>query len=97
MNRNLTLAVDEKLLERTREKLRATGKTVNEEIRDHFRRIVGEDEHLDADLAFLKQSAGCGNSGGGKFNREESYEERMKWPRSMDKRTENSPPQAIAQ
>lgn len=80
MSRNLTLAIDEKLLERTREKLRAAGKTVNQEIRDHFRRIVGEDELLESDLEFLRQAAGCGNSNGQKFSREETYAERMKWP-----------------
>jgi len=80
MNRNLTLSLDERLLERTREKLRAAGKTANEEIRDHFRRIVGDDEQLEADIAFLQQTAGCGNSKGWKFNRDEIYEERLQWP-----------------
>lgn len=80
MNKNLTLSLDEHLLERVREKLRLEGKTVNEEIRHHFRRIAGDDEQLEADLAFLRETAGCGNSHGWKFNRDEIYEERLQWP-----------------
>jgi hypothetical protein len=76
MNRNLTLSIDERLLERTRDALRATGKTVNQEVREHFQRIVGDDEQLDADLEFLEKTAGLGNSNGWKFNREELYERR---------------------
>ena len=94
MNKNLTLSLDERLLERTREKLRVAGKTVNEEIRDHFRRIAGDDEQLEADIAFLRQTAGCGNSGGWKFNRDEIYEERLQWPPRGASATEASRVQA---
>ena len=76
MNRNLTLSVDERLLERTREKLRATGKTVNQEIREHFQRIVGDDEQLASDLEFLEKYSGLGDSKGWKWNRDEAYERR---------------------
>jgi hypothetical protein len=76
MNRNLTLSLDERLLEKAREKLRATGKTVNQEIREHFQRIVGDDEQLAADLEFLERTAGLGDSNGWKFNRDELYERR---------------------
>lgn len=94
MNRNLTLSLDERLLERTREKLRAAGKTANEEIRDHFRRIVGDDEQLEADIAFLQQTAGCGNPKGWKFNRDETYEERLQWPPRGARATEAAKVQA---
>jgi hypothetical protein len=57
VNRNLTLSIDDRLLERTREKLRATGKTVNQEIRERFLRIVGDDDLLASDLEFL--DTGC--------------------------------------
>lgn len=82
MGKNLTLTVDERLLERTREKLHAAGKTVNQEIREHFERIVGDDAQLEEDVAFLRQTAGCGNANGEKFNRDEIYEERLRWPRA---------------
>jgi hypothetical protein len=74
MNRNLTLSLDERLLEKAREKLRATGKTVNQEIREHFQRIVGDDEQLAADLEFLEKYSGLGDSNGWKWNRDEAYE-----------------------
>ncbi len=76
MNKNLTLSLDERLLEKAREKLRATGKTVNQEIREHFQRIVGDDEQLAADLEFLERTPGLGDSNGWKFNRDELYERR---------------------
>ena len=41
---NLTLSIDEQLVERAREKLRATGKSINQEIREHLEHIVGDDE-----------------------------------------------------
>lgn len=73
---NVTLSIDEKLLERAREKLRGAGKTVNQEIRDHLRHLVGDDEDLERDLEFLEKTAGQGNSGGLKWNRDELYERR---------------------
>jgi hypothetical protein len=76
MNRNLTLSIDERLLTRTRNKLRATGKTVNQEIREHFLRIVGDDDLLAADLEFLEKYSGLGDSKGWKWNRDEAYERR---------------------
>ena len=76
MNKNLTLSVDVRLLERTREKLRARGKTVNQEIREHFQRIAGEDDQLAADLEFLEKYSGLGDSKGWKWNRDEAYERR---------------------
>jgi hypothetical protein len=79
---NITLSIDEGLVERAREKLRATGKTINQEIRDHLRRIAGEDDdQLHKDVEFLKSTAGLGNPEGWKWNREDAYEERLRWPR----------------
>jgi hypothetical protein len=78
---NITLSIDEQLVERAREKLRATGKTINQEIREHLEHIVGDDD-LERDLEFLERTAGLGNSNGWKYNREDAYEDRMKWPRS---------------
>lgn len=78
---NITLAIDEQIAERAREKLRAAGKTLNQEIRDHLKHIAGDDD-LERDLEFLKKTAGLGNSSGWKWNRDELYEERMRWPRS---------------
>lgn len=73
---NITLSIDEQLVARAREKLRATGKTINQEIREHLQDIAGDDEQLERDLEFLQRTAGMGNSNGWKFNREELYERR---------------------
>ena len=74
MNKNLTLSVDEGLLERARERLRATGKTVNQEIREHLQHVAGDDDQLAADMEFLEKYSGMGDSKGWKWNREEAYE-----------------------
>ena len=77
---NITLAIDEQLLERAREKLRATGKTVNQEIREHLQRIAGDDQ-LERDLEYLRTHSGLGDSRGWKYNRDDAYEGRLEWPR----------------
>jgi hypothetical protein len=79
---NVTLSIDEKLVERAREKLRATGKTVNQEIREHLQHIAGDD-NPERDVQEYIRRAGQGNSRGWKWNREEIYEERLKWPRKQ--------------
>ena len=73
---NITLSIDEQLVERAREKLRATGKSINQEIREHLQHIAGDDEQLERDLDFLERTAGLGSSSGWKFNREELDERR---------------------
>lgn len=77
---NITLSIDEQIVERAREKLRATGKSVNQEIRDHLQRLAGEGD-MDRALAEFRQRVGQGNSNGWKWNRDELYEERIQWPR----------------
>jgi hypothetical protein len=79
---NITLSIDEQVVERAREKLRATGKTLNQAIREHLQHIAGEDDsNLERELEEFKRRAGQGNSNGWKWNREELYEERTQWPR----------------
>ncbi len=78
---NITLSIDEQLVERAREKLRATGKTINQEIREHLRHIAGDDE-LEKDIAFFVRTSGRGKPDAGwKWNRDEVYGDRLKWPR----------------
>lgn len=82
MVKNVTLAIDEQLLERAREKLHATGKTVNQEIREHLRMIAGDDEELEKAIEFFVTTSGQGKpEPGWKWNRDEIYEDRIKWPR----------------
>lgn len=78
---NVTLSIDEQVVERAREKLRAVGKSINQEIREHLARVAGEDD-VERDIEFLRETAGLGDSKGWKWNREEIYEERLRWPRS---------------
>ncbi|HUH63862.1 MAG TPA: hypothetical protein VLZ50_12730 [Terracidiphilus sp.] len=78
---NITLSIDEQLVERAREKLRATGKTLNQEIREHLQHIAGDDE-LEADIAFFVKTSGKGKPDAGwKWNRDEIYEDRLRRPR----------------
>ncbi|MGD0546415.1 MAG: hypothetical protein ABR991_01140 [Terracidiphilus sp.] len=80
---NITLSIDEQIAERARKKLRAVGKSLNQEIREHLQHLAGDDnEQLERDLEFLQRTAGLGNSNGWKYNRDDAYEERMKWPQS---------------
>jgi hypothetical protein len=80
---NITLSIDEQTVERAREKLRAVGKSVNEEIREHLRHVAGQDdEALERDLEEFVRLSGLGNSEGWNWNREDAYEERMNWPRN---------------
>jgi hypothetical protein len=78
---NITLSIDDRLVERVRNTLSATGRTINQEIREHFEHIVGDDE-LEQALEFFEKTSGLGKSEPGwKWNRDETYEDRLKWPR----------------
>ena len=74
----ITLSIDEEIVLRAKEKLRAAGKSLNEEIRDHLRHVAGDDD-LERDIEFLKKTAGQGRpEPGWKWNRDELYEDRLK-------------------
>ena len=78
---NITLSIDEQVVERAREKLRAMGKSLNQEIRDHLRQVVG-DEDIEAEIEFFVRTSGQGKPDPGwQWNRDEIYEDRLKWPR----------------
>ncbi len=75
---NITLSIDEQIVERAREKLRATGKTVNQEIREHLQHVAGDDD-LERDIEFFVETSGMGKpEAGWKWNRDEIYEDRLK-------------------
>ncbi len=75
---NLTLSIDDQLLERTRQRASEMGTTVNQMVRDYFKSVVGNDD-VDSAIAFLRQTAGQGNPDPDwKWNREEIYEERFR-------------------
>lgn len=72
---NITLSIDEQIAERAREKLRAVGKSLNQEIREHLQHLAGDDD-LERDLAEFERLSGLGDSQGWKFNRDEIHERR---------------------
>jgi hypothetical protein len=45
-----------------------------------LQRVAG-DEDLERDLEEFERLSGLGNSNGWKWNRDEIYEERLRWPR----------------
>ena len=78
---NITLSIDEQIAERAREKLRAVGKSLNQEIRDHLQHLAGDDDLERAIELFVKTSGKGKPDPGWKWNRDEIYEDRVKWPR----------------
>jgi hypothetical protein len=78
---NITLSIDEQLAERAREKLRVTGKNLNQEIREHLQHLTGDDDLERAIEIFVKTSGKGNPDPDWKWNRDEIYEDRMKWPR----------------
>ena len=74
---NLTLSIDDELLEKTRKRASEMGTSVNQMVRDYFKTVVGED-NLEADIALFRQTSGLGKPDPDyRFNREEIYEERL--------------------
>jgi hypothetical protein len=72
---NITLSIDEQVAERARERLRAVGKSLNQEIREHLQHLAGDD-NLEHQIEEFKHRAGQGDSKGWKFNRDEIHERR---------------------
>ncbi len=67
---NLTLSVDEKMMERARTAAQAMGTSLNQLVRDQIERLSQADQRArEADEYLL--TAGRGNSGGWKFDRNE--------------------------
>jgi hypothetical protein len=79
---NLTLSLDERIVERAREVARQQGTSLNALIREYVQLLANQstgDELLrefEAQWAEVDRSPG-GSDGGYKFNREELYEERL--------------------
>jgi hypothetical protein len=75
---NLTLSVDDRLVDRAREVARQQGTSLNALIRDYIEGLAGQlggDEIL---REFEAMWAEPGTSGGKPFTRDELYEERLK-------------------
>lgn len=69
---NVTLSVDEQLLERARNRAEALGKSLNQLIRDYLQTLAGVDDP-ERSIAEFKRLSGTGNSRGWRFNRDEIH------------------------
>jgi hypothetical protein len=82
MRANITLAVDEKTVEKARLVARQQGTSLNALIREYIERLAGSSSG-EATMKELRQlwAEGRGNSRGTKIRREDAYEERLGRPR----------------
>jgi hypothetical protein len=74
---NITLSLDETMIERAREVARQQGTSLNQLIREYVESLAGQlsgDEVLAEFDAMWKEP---GNSGGKRFRRDELYDERL--------------------
>lgn len=76
---NITLAIDEELLERARALAARRGTSLNQMVRDLLQAETGMDGNEDR-LRQLEQlwENSAGRSGGKPFSRQETYEERVR-------------------
>ena len=74
---NLTLSVDDEIIEEARRRAEAIGKSVNQLVREYLEQLAGKSnrEALMAELREMTRNS-TGNSRGWKFNREELHERR---------------------
>ena len=74
---NVTLSIDDDVLQRARKKAEAMGTSVNQMIRDYLEQLSGKSDSARdaAEFEELSRAAG-GHSQGWKFNREELHERR---------------------
>lgn len=72
---NLTLSIDEYTVARAREAARASGKSLNQLVREYVHELAGTCTPEDAiERLRLLRSQGAGNSGGSKIQREDAYD-----------------------
>ena len=70
---NVTLSIDDQLVERARKKAEALGKSLNQLIRDYLQTVAGGDD-AERSIQEFKKLSGRGNSRGWRFNRDEIHE-----------------------
>lgn len=77
MNKNVTLAIDERMLKAARAYAKRHDTTLNSLIRELLRRATHEDATVGVDEMFRIMDKYPGHSNGWKWNREEIYAERL--------------------
>ena len=74
---NVTLSVEDRVIQRARQKAGALGTSVNQLVREYLEQLAGSTNPADNAAEFERLSrAAKGNSRGWKFNREELHERR---------------------
>jgi Family of unknown function (DUF6364) len=73
---NLTLSVDEKIVESARRAAQILGKSLNQIVRDYLEQLAGG-ASLQSDLAEFRDKSTKGNSGGVVFSRDDVYAQRL--------------------
>jgi hypothetical protein len=72
---NLTLSIDETVVERARERARAMGKSLNQMMREYLEQLAGDDQAARDVAEFRRLSREArGDRGGWKFDREELHD-----------------------
>ena len=78
--KNITLAIDDELLEKSRSYADRKGTTVNAMVRDHLASVISQEDRRAAarrGLRELMESSTARMGSDFKWNREETYEERV--------------------
>jgi Family of unknown function (DUF6364) len=70
---NLTLSIDEQVVNQARKKADALGKSLNQLIRDYLQKLAGGDDP-DRSIEEFKSLSGQGHSHGWRFDRNEIHE-----------------------
>jgi hypothetical protein len=70
---NITLSIDEQVVERARKRAEAQGKSLNQLIRDYLQVLAGGDDP-ERSVQEFKRLSGSGRSRGWRFNRDEIHE-----------------------
>jgi hypothetical protein len=74
---NITLAVEDEIIESARRKAESLGTSVNKLVRDYLEQLAGKSDPAGSAAEFERLSLlGTGHSRGWKFNRDEIYERR---------------------
>ena len=71
---NLTLSVDDEVLQKARRHADAIGKSVNQLVREYLEQLAGKPGSRDADEFERLSQLSHGDSRGWKFNREEAHD-----------------------
>ena len=67
---NVTLSIDDQLVDCARKKAEALGKSLNQLVRDYLQTVVGVDDP-ERSIEEFKRLSGQGHSRGWRFNRDE--------------------------